>query len=123
MILKFILRALIAAAGLWLAAWLVPGVAYDTVVTLLIAAVLLGIVNALVRPVVFVLTLPITIITLGLFLLVVNAAMIGLVSMLVPGFQVHGLVAGVFAAIVTGITSWIGGMLLRDDRREYRSRY
>jgi putative membrane protein len=114
MILKFILKALIAALGLWLAAKFVPGVAYDTLTTLLIAAVLLGIVNALVRPVIFVLTLPITIVTLGLFLLVVNAAMIGLVAMFLKGFTVDGLVPGVLAAIVTGVVSWIGQVVIRD---------
>ena len=116
MILKFILRALIAAAGLWLAARLVPGVSYDNLTSLLIAGVLLGIVNALVRPIVFILTLPITIVTLGLFLLVVNAAMIGLVAVLLKGFMVDGLVPGVLAAIVTGVVSWIGQMLIKEDR-------
>jgi len=116
MILKFILRALIAAAGLWLAARLVPGVSYDNLTSLLIAGVLLGIVNALVRPIVFILTLPITIVTLGLFLLVVNAAMIGLVAVLLKGFTVDGLVPGVLAAIVTGVVSWIGQMLIKEDR-------
>jgi putative membrane protein len=77
-------------------------------------------VNAFVRPVVVILTLPLTIVTLGLFLLIVNAGMIWLVSLVVPGFAVHGLIAGVLAAIITGISSWIGGMILRDDRREYR---
>jgi putative membrane protein len=117
MLAKFIVRAIFAALGLWLAKVMVPGIHFDTTTTLILAAVLLGIVNAFVRPVVFVLTLPLTIITLGLFLLIVNAAMIGLVSMLLPGFQVHGLIPGVLAAIVTGVTSWIGGMVLRDDRR------
>jgi putative membrane protein len=79
---------------------------------------LLGIINAFVRPVVVILTLPLTILTLGLFLLVVNAAMIGLVSVIVPGFHVHGLIPGVLAAIITGVASWIGGLVLRDDRRE-----
>jgi putative membrane protein len=115
-LLKFILRALIAAAGLWLAAWLVPGVSYDTLLSLLIAGVLLGVVNALVRPVVFVLTLPITIVTLGLFLLVVNAAMIGLVAFFLKGFTVDGLVPGILAAVVTGVTSWVGQMIVREDR-------
>jgi putative membrane protein len=67
--------------------------------------------------VVFILTLPLTVITLGLFLLVVNAAMIGLVAMLLGGFSVNGLIPGILAAIVTGVASWIGGMALRDDRR------
>ncbi|WP_395670433.1 phage holin family protein [Phenylobacterium sp.] len=113
---KFIVRAIFAALGLWLAARLVPGVRVDDTGSLILAAVLLGIVNAFVRPVVFVLTLPVTVLTLGLFLLVVNAAMIGLVALVLAGFHVDGLLAGVLAAVVTGVVSWIGGMILRDDR-------
>ena len=116
MLAKFLVRAVFAALGLWVASEIVPGVNVNTTGTLVIAAILLGIVNAIVRPVVFILTLPITILTLGLFLLVVNAAMIGLVAMLLPGFTISGLLAGCLAAIVTGIASWIGGMVLRDDR-------
>jgi putative membrane protein len=116
MLAKFIVRAIFGALGLWLASVLVDGVHFSDTQSLILAAILLGIVNAFVRPVVFVLTLPITIVTLGLFLLIVNAAMIGLVAMLLAGFQVSGLIPGVLAAIVTGVTSWIGGMLLRDDR-------
>jgi putative membrane protein len=117
MLAKFLVRAVFAALGLWVASAIVPGVHVNNTGTLIIAAILLGVVNALVRPVVFILTLPITVLTLGLFLLVVNAAMIGLVAMLLGGFQVNGLVPGVLAAIVTGVASWIGGMALRDDRR------
>ena len=116
MLAKFLVRAVFAALGLWVASAIVPGVHVNNTGTLIIAAILLGVVNALVRPVVFILTLPITVLTLGLFLLVVNAAMIGLVAMLLGGFQVNGLVPGVLAAIVTGVASWIGGMALRDDR-------
>jgi putative membrane protein len=65
---------------------------------------------------VFVLTLPFTILTLGLFLLVVNAAMIGLVSVLLHGFHVQGLVPGVIAAVITGVTSWIGHMVIRPEQ-------
>lgn len=117
MLARFIVRAIFAALGLWVASVFVPGVVFTSTGSLIAAAVLLGVVNAFVRPVVFVLTLPLTIVTLGLFLLVVNAAMIGLVAMMLGGFQLHGLVAGVLAAIVTGVASWIGGMILRDDRR------
>jgi putative membrane protein len=113
---RFVLRALIAALGLWIAALLVPGVAYDGIGVILFAGLLLGVVNALVRPVVVILTLPITLVTLGLFLLVVNAAMIGLVAWLLRGFTVDGLVPGVLAAIVTGVVSWIGQALIRDER-------
>ena len=116
MLAKFIVRVLFGALGLWLACLLVAGVSYSDIGSLLLAAVLLGVVNAFVRPVVVVLTLPITIVTLGLFLLIVNAAMIGLVAMLLRGFTVDGLIPGVLAAIVTGVTSWVGGMILRDDR-------
>ncbi|WP_454717670.1 phage holin family protein [Caulobacter segnis] len=116
--IRFILRILIAAAGLWLSDRLITGVVVQGVTTLLLAGLLLGVVNAIVRPVVTVLTFPLTLLTLGLFLLVVNAAMIGLVSLIVPGMQVHGLWAGVQAAVVTGVVSWIGQVLLGDAKRE-----
>jgi putative membrane protein len=117
MLARFIVRAVFAALGLWLAARIVPGVRVDDTGTLIVAAVLLGIVNALVRPVVVILTLPLTIVTLGLFLLVVNAAMIGLVAMLLGGFSVAGLGPGILAAIVTGVVSWIGNMIVREPER------
>ena len=117
MLAKVLVRAVFAALGLWVASVIVPGVFVSNTGTLVVAALLLGVVNALVRPVVFILTLPLTVVTLGLFLLVVNAMMIGLVAMLLGGFHVDGLVPGVLAAIVTGVASWIGGMLLRDDRK------
>lgn len=117
---KFIVRVIFGAVGLWVASKLVAGIVVKDTTALVLAALLLGVVNALVRPVIVILTLPLTIVTLGLFLLIVNAAMIGLVSLVVPGFHVHGLIAGVLAAIITGISSWIGGMLLRDDRRARR---
>ncbi len=117
MLAKFLLRAVFAAFGLWVASRIVPGVSVTETGALILAAVLLGVVNAIVRPVVTILTLPLTIITLGLFLLVVNAGMVGLVAWLIPGFRVDGLLAGVLAAIVTGAVSWLGGLALRDDRK------
>ncbi|MBO9543269.1 phage holin family protein [Caulobacter sp.] len=116
--IRFVLRILIAAAGLWLSARIIPGVTADGWVTLIIAGFLLGIVNAVVRPIVTVLTFPLTLLTLGLFLLVVNAAMIGLVAWFLDGLAVHGLWAGVQAAVVTGVVSWIGQVLLGDAKRE-----
>jgi putative membrane protein len=113
---KLIVRAVFGALGLWLAAQVVPGISIDGVGTLIVAALLLGVVNAIVRPIVVVLTFPITIVTLGLFLLVVNAAMIGLVAMLLGGFRVEGLIPGVLAAIVTGVISWIGHIVLKDAK-------
>ena len=81
----FILRVLVVALGLWLASVLVSGIQVEDVWTLVGAALLLGIVNALVRPLIVILTLPITILTLGLFLLVINAAMLGLVASFFDG--------------------------------------
>ncbi|MBR7618270.1 phage holin family protein [Phenylobacterium sp. 20VBR1] len=115
---RFLLRILIAALGLWLAAVLLPGVSYAGWLDLLLAALLLGLVNAIVRPVVFLLTLPLTILTLGLFLLVVNAAMIGLVALLLPGFMVSGLISGILASIIVGVVSWIGAVVLGDGKAD-----
>ena len=114
---RFIARVIFAALGLALAAYLLRGVGYDSFVDLLLAALLLGVLNAVVRPILFVLTLPLTIFTLGLFLLVLNAAMIGLVAWMLPGFWVHGFWSGVAAAIITGLASWAGGVVIGDAKR------
>lgn len=115
--LRFIVQAVVTALGLWLAAQIIDGVGFSDTTTLIIAAVLLGIVNAIVRPILVLLTFPITVLTLGLFLLVVNAATIGLVAVLLEGFVVNGLWPGIGAAIVTGIVSWIAGAFIGDRRR------
>jgi putative membrane protein len=115
---RFLVRALIAAVGLWLASEIVPGIdAPGGWGSLLAAAVLLGVVNAIVRPVVFVLTLPLTVVTLGLFLLVLNAAMLGLVGWMLKGFVVDGLWAGIFGSVVVGVVSWLGHMLVGEERQ------
>jgi putative membrane protein len=108
----FLLRAVIAAIGLWLATVWVPGVHMRSVGTLLLAAVLLGVVNAIVRPIAFILTLPLTILTLGLFLLVLNAAMVALVAALLPGFHLAGFRAALLTAIIVWLTGWIGSALI-----------
>ncbi len=113
--MRFIAKIIIAAVGLWLASAIIPGVSTDSWVTLLLASLLLGLVNAFVRPVVTILTLPLTLVTLGLFLLVVNAAMIGLTAWLLPGFTVTGFWSAIFAAIVTGAVSWVGQAALREE--------
>jgi len=108
----FLLRAVITAAGLWLATQWVPGVHINTTTTLLIAAVLLGVVNAIVKPIAFILTLPVTILTLGLFLFVLNAAMVALVAWMLPGFHLDGFKAALLTAIVVWIVSWIGSWFI-----------
>ncbi|HUA89636.1 MAG TPA: phage holin family protein [Steroidobacteraceae bacterium] len=108
----FLLRAVITAAGLWLATQWVPGVHINNTTTLLIAAVLLGVVNAIVKPIAFILTLPVTILTLGLFLFVLNAAMVALVAWMLPGFHLDGFKAALLTAIVVWIVSWIGSWFI-----------
>jgi putative membrane protein len=108
----FLFRAAIAALGLWLATRWVRGIDIDTSTTLILAALLLGIVNAIVRPITVVLTFPFTVLTLGLFLLVVNALMLLLVALFLPGFSVTGFWAAFLAALIVSITGWIGSMLI-----------
>ena len=84
------LRTLIYMLGLFLASRLIPGVAIDGLGSFILAALLLGLVNAFIRPLMFVFTLPLTIVTLGLFIFVVNAAMFGLVAAMLDNFQVSG---------------------------------
>lgn len=108
----FMLRFAISALGLWIASVLVPGVYIKGGWTLVIAALLLGIVNALVRPIVLVLTFPFTLITLGLFILVVNAAMFALVAAFLDGFRLSGFWAALFGALVVSITSWIASSFI-----------
>ncbi|WP_421736625.1 phage holin family protein [Caulobacter sp.] len=111
---RLIFRVLFAALGLYIAARFVPGISADGWTTLLIAGLLLGIVNAVVKPIVVVLTFPITIVTLGLFLLVVNGAMLGLVAWLLDGLVVKGLIPGILGALVVGVVSWGGQVLMGD---------
>jgi putative membrane protein len=111
----FILRALIAALGLWLATEWVAGISVSTPTTLILAALVLGVVNAIVRPIVILLTLPATLLTLGLFLLVINAAMLGLVAWLLPGFSIAGFWPAFWAAIVVSVVSWLGSALFKKD--------
>lgn len=101
----FIVRMLICALGLWIAAALIPPMGFTSGWTLLGAALLLGIVNAIIRPVFIFFTLPITILTLGVFLLVVNAAMLGIVAAMLPGFVLGGLFPAIAASIIVSLTS------------------
>lgn len=108
----FLFRAAIAALGLWLATRLVGGLRIDDAQSLILAGLLLGVVNAVVRPVAVLLTLPFTLLTLGLFLLVVNAGMIGLVAWLLPGMHLEGFWAAFWSAIIVGITGWLGSAVV-----------
>jgi putative membrane protein len=108
----FILRGLVAALGLWAATEMLTGFTIDSATTLILAGLLLGLVNAIVRPFALLLSLPALIYTLGLFLLVVNAAMLGLVAFLLPGFRITTFWTAVGGAIIVSIVSWIGSWFI-----------
>jgi putative membrane protein len=117
MLIRFILRAIFAAVGLWVAARYVPGIHVNSLETLAIAALVLGLVNAFIRPIVVLLTLPFTLITFGLFLFVINAGMLWLVAMFLRGFEVHGFVAALLGSIVVSLAGWVGSLFIHSDRR------
>ena len=104
----FFARAIIAALGLWLATAWVHGVYIDTPTTLILAGVLLGVVNSVVRPIAILLTLPMTLLSLGFFLLVINAGMVALVAWMLPGMHVSGFWAAFWAAVVVSLVSMVG---------------
>ena len=108
----FIIRLLVVALGLWLASELVPGIALHGVGTVLGAALLLGIVNAVVRPLLVILTLPITVLTLGLFLLVINALMLGVVAWMFDGFTIAGFGSALLGALVVSVTGWLASYFI-----------
>ena len=108
---------LIAMLGLFLASKILPGVTIEGTGTFILAALLLGLVNGVVRPIAFVLTLPITIVTLGLFLFILNAAMFGLVAALLDNFAVAGFWSALFGAIIVGITSTVASWYIGPDGR------
>jgi putative membrane protein len=108
----FLLRGLMAALGLWAATSLLDGINIDNATTLVLAGLLLGLVNAVVRPFALLLSLPALLVTLGLFLLVINAAMLGLVALMLPGFRIDGFWTAVGAAIIVSVVSWIGSWFI-----------
>ena len=105
--MKTILRWVASAAALLLVAYLVPGIAVDSFVTALFAAVVLGLVNGLLGPVLRFFSIPLRVLTLGLFSLVINAALFALAAYLVPGFDADGFGAVFIGAIAYGVLSWI----------------
>ena len=106
----FLLRMATVALGLWLASEIVSGIHVENATTLILAALLLGIVNAVVRPVAVILTLPLSILTLGFFLLVINAGMLGLVAWFLDGFHVAW--SALFGSVVVSITSWLASRFI-----------
>lgn len=118
----FFFRLLITAIGLWAASKIVPGVQINGWGNLLVAALLLGIVNAVIRPVILILTLPLTVLTLGLFILVVNGISLAVVAWLMPGFTLSGLGSAILGSVIVGLTSWFASTFVGGSGRIERYR-
>ena len=113
---RLIATMVVNAAAIWVAAAIFDGITYSNLTHLLLTGLVLGVVNFLVRPVVKLLTLPITIVTLGLWLIVVNAFMLLLTSWLVSGFAVNGFLTALGGAVVIGLVNWaLSGIMRRDS--------
>jgi len=113
----FLIRALVNAVAIWLATEIVPGIHAGSTVTVIVAALVLGLINALVRPVLLELTLPLTLVTLGLFLFVLNALCLWLTSAIVPGFEVRGFWAAFWGALIVSALSWAVNGFVSDRSR------
>jgi putative membrane protein len=109
--MRFLVHWLVTGIALWVTAYILPGVVVSSWQSLAIAAIVLGLLNALVRPLLVLLTLPITVLTLGLFYLVINGLVFLLAAKLVPGFEVSGFWWAVLGAFVVSLVSWfVGGL-------------
>ena len=116
-------RLFLNGLAIVVAAWAIPGLEVTGTVAALAAGAILGVVNVLVKPVLLLLTLPLTLVTLGLFIFVVNAVCLGLTALLVPGFTIGGFWPAVGGALVVSVVSWIlNGLLLRPAARGHGHR-
>ena len=115
--MSLLIRWLVNTLALFLVVTVVPNFSYRSWVTLAVAALVLGLLNAVVRPILFVLTLPFTLLTLGLFLLVLNAIMLELTAWLVPDFDIHGFGWAIVGALVLSIVSLFTSRIGRKDER------
>jgi putative membrane protein len=109
----FLTHWLITALALAVAAYILPGIHVASWMALAVAALVLGFVNAIVRPVLVLITLPITILTLGLFYLVVNGIAFGLTAAIVPGFDIDSFGWAILGALVVGLASWVVGAVVK----------
>ena len=111
--MMFIVRAAVAALGLWVATLLVGGLHIADPGTLVLAAVLLGVCNAVVKPVLILLTLPATVLSMGLFLLVINGAVLALVAWMLPGFSIAGFGSAILGALIVSVVSLFASAAIR----------
>jgi putative membrane protein len=111
----FLIHTVILAVAIWITAQVVTGISISSWTVLAVAAVMLAIVNAVVRPILVIITLPITVLTLGLFYLVINGIAFGLAAAFVPGFSVASWTAAILGALMTSVVSWFLGIFVRRD--------
>jgi putative membrane protein len=112
-----LIRWILNTLALFLVVTIVPGFTYRDWVSLAIAAAVLGLLNAVVRPILFLLTLPITVVTLGLFLLVLNAIMLELTAWLVPGFDIAGFGWAILGAVVLSLVTLVTDRIGKPDEK------
>ena len=115
--MRLLLTWLINALALLALKYIMPSITVDSFVTALIVAIVLGFINTLIRPIFVILTLPVTILTLGLFIFVINGLLFWAVGSFVPGFHVDGFWSGVFGAIIYSVISWALSALLLAKKR------
>jgi len=115
-ITRFFIRWAISAVALAIASWVIKGITIENGWALLFAALVVGLLNAFLRPIIILLTLPINILTLGLFTFVINAAMILFTAEIVRGFRVSGFWAALLAAIIMSVVGFFLNLFLPDDR-------
>jgi len=115
--MSLIIRWILNTLALFLVVTIVPGFSYRDWLTLAIAAAVLGLLNAIIRPILFVLTLPLTVVTLGLFLLILNAIMLELTAWLVPGFDIRGFGWAIVGALVLSIVSLVTSRIGKSEER------
>jgi putative membrane protein len=118
--MRFLLRALAAALGFWVAARLVHGVTVHGVLGLALAGLVLGLLNALVRPLLTLLTLPLTIVTLGLFLFVVNGLTVWMVTVFIHDVRISGLWPAILTSLIISVVSWLANLLVGGVRSRSR---
>ena len=119
--MRFLIRLFLNGVAVLLAAWLLPGVYLRDARSAFIAGIALGLVNAIVRPLLVFLTLPFTFLTLGLFLIVVNAICLAIVAWMVPGFGINGFTSALFAALFISIVSWMLTAVVVEKKSRARS--
>jgi putative membrane protein len=116
MMRNLIIRFFINAVALWFASVVFSGFYFDTTSTLLISAIVFGILNAVIKPILLIFTLPINVLTLGLFTIIINAIILELASYWVDGFHLNGFITAVFSALIISLVSIVLNNFLGNDR-------